>query len=484
MSPTETTARTTWARKEAVDPGAVPKLGMATVDGMPAGAGAGAVDGGVGGVVTGAGQGLHGGAVVVVEGFFVVVVVAAFDDTVFAAGATVGSPDVGSPVVDVVASDDDMVVSVVDVVVSVVDVVVSVVDVVVVSFGCGHGGSVVAVVAVDDVDDEAAAAFGFVVVPARASGAAAVAVRATTGSTARTARRRLNTRVEPPTPAAFRIAPVSAQFGMLPVEGREWCIHGCFSRRPSVDKYIVRSAILAPAIKVVRAEARLRTETSWLDSWHCFSYGRHYEPDNTHHGLLVVCNDNRLLGSTGFGAHTHTEMEIVTWVVEGEIEHRDSTGAVHVLRPNVIGRLSAGIGIEHSEMNPAGWAPARAIEMWVPPDRERAVPSSQTADVGEALAGGGLVPVASGLGHEAAVSLNQRQAVLWAGRLAAGEAVLLPDAPHVHVFVACGGGVLDTGGLAGAGQLFEGDSVRLVAAGTPLFTAGRDGAELLVWETG
>jgi redox-sensitive bicupin YhaK (pirin superfamily) len=246
----------------------------------------------------------------------------------------------------------------------------------------------------------------------------------------------------------------------------------------------VRSAILAPAIKVVRAGARLRTETSWLDSWHCFSFGRHYEPDNTHHGLLLVCNDNRLLGSTGFGAHTHAEMEIVTWVVEGEVEHRDSAGGVHLLRPDVVGRLSAGSGIEHSEMNPAGWAPARYIEMWVPPDRERVQPSYETADVGAALADGGLVPVASGLGHEGAVPLHQRQAVLWAGRLAAEEAVLLPDAPHVHVFVVCGGGVLDTGGLAGAGQLFEGDSVRLVAAGTPLFTAARDGAELLVWETG
>jgi redox-sensitive bicupin YhaK (pirin superfamily) len=257
-----------------------------------------------------------------------------------------------------------------------------------------------------------------------------------------------------------------------------------FRRPPAVENYIVRTTILAPAIQVVRAGARLRTETSWLDSWHCFSYGRHYEPENTHHGLLVVCNDNRLLGSTGFGAHTHSEMEIVTWVVEGELEHRDSAGGVHLLRPDVVGRLSAGTGIQHSEMNPAGWAPARYIEMWVPPDRSRVGPSYQTADVGDALAGGGLVPVASGLDHEGAVSLNQFQAVLWAGRLAPGEAVLLPDAPHVHVYVVCGGGVLDTGGLAGTGSLDECDSVRLVAAGTPQFTAGRGGAELLVWETG
>jgi redox-sensitive bicupin YhaK (pirin superfamily) len=245
----------------------------------------------------------------------------------------------------------------------------------------------------------------------------------------------------------------------------------------------VRSAILAPGIKVVRAGARLRTETSWLDSRHCFSYGRHYEPDNTHHGLLVACNDDRLRGSTGFGEHRHEEMEIVTWVVEGEVEHRDGAGA-HVLRPGLVRRLSAGWGFRHSEMNAAGWAPARYVEMWVPPDTGGLEPAVDVADVNPALAAGGLVPVVSGAGHDAPLSLRQSQAVLWAGRPAAGEAVTLPDGPHVHLFVAVGAGVLDTGGLAGAGSLAEGDSVRLVAAGTPVFTADAvTGAEILVWET-
>ena len=248
----------------------------------------------------------------------------------------------------------------------------------------------------------------------------------------------------------------------------------------------MQTMTLAPAIAVLRAKARLRTETSWLDSWHCFSYGRHYEPDNTHHGLLVASNDNLVRGSTGFGEHFHQDMEIVTWVVDGELEHRDcARGATHVLRPGVVQRLSAGAGVRHSEMNPAGWAPARYIEMWVPPDREGLEPGVELADVNDLLAGGGIVPVASGLGHDAAVGLHQAQAVLWAGRLAPDESVMLPDAPHLHVYVVLGGGVLDTGGLAGAGRLEEGDSARLTAAGSPMFTAGAPGgAELLVWETG
>jgi quercetin 2,3-dioxygenase len=248
----------------------------------------------------------------------------------------------------------------------------------------------------------------------------------------------------------------------------------------------MRAITLDPGITVVRAGSRLRTETSWLDSRHCFSYGRHYEPDNTHHGLLLACNDDRVRGSTGFADHHHEEMEIVTWMVEGELEHRDCAGGgTHVLRPGMVRRLSAGRGIRHSEMNPAGWAPARYIEMWVPPDREGLEPGVELADADWALAGDGLVPVASGMGHEGAVTLHQARAVLWAGRLAPGEAVMLPDAPHVHLFVVIGGGVLDTGGLAGAGPLEEGDSVRLTAAGSPVFTARpSDMAEILVWETG
>jgi quercetin 2,3-dioxygenase len=247
----------------------------------------------------------------------------------------------------------------------------------------------------------------------------------------------------------------------------------------------MQTTTLAPAISVVRAKARLRTETSWLDSRHCFSYGRHYDPDNTHHGLLVVCNDDRLRGSTGFGEHAHRDMEIVTWMVEGELEHRDCAGAgTNVLRPGMVRRLSAGAGVRHSDMNPAGWVPARYIEMWIPPDREGLEPSLELADVNEALADGGLVAVASGLDHPGTVHLHQPQAVLWAGRLIPGETVMLPDAAHVHVFVVLGGGLLDTGSLAGTGKIFEGDSVRLTAAGSPTFTAGPDGAELLVWETG
>lgn len=79
-------------------------------------------------------------------------------------------------------------------------------------------------------------------------------------------------------------------------------------------------------VSIRRAKDRFHTRMDWLDSWHSFSFGSHYSPDNTHHGLLLVSNDDIILPGTGFMTHPHQDMEIVTWVLEGEIEHRDSEG--------------------------------------------------------------------------------------------------------------------------------------------------------------
>src|SRR5512144_1731410 len=117
--------------------------------------------------------------------------------------------------------------------------------------------------------------------------------------------------------------------------------------------------------------------------------------------------------------------------------------------------------------------------MWVLPDTERVDPGYEQLDINGELARGGLVPVASGRGHDAAISIRQRDAVLWAGRLQPGEAVAVPDARWAHVFVARG-----SAELKGAGALEEGDAVRLTGAGSPRLVAGDAGAEVLVWQMG
>ena len=235
----------------------------------------------------------------------------------------------------------------------------------------------------------------------------------------------------------------------------------------------------ASSIDVRRSHERFHTRAGWLDSKHSFSFGRHHDPTNTHHGQLLVLNDDRVAAGTGFETHPHRDMEIVTWVLSGELEHKDSQGNRGMIYPGLAQRMTAGTGIWHSEKNLSAVDDVHFVQMWVIPDTESATAGYQQLDINAELDRGGLVPVASGRGHDAAISIRQREAVLWAGRLAEGESVTLPDAPSAHLFVARGAVELD-----GAGSLAEGDAVRLTAAGAPRLAAGPGGAEVLVWETG
>lgn len=230
-------------------------------------------------------------------------------------------------------------------------------------------------------------------------------------------------------------------------------------------------------IDVRRASERFATRIAWLDSKHSFSFGRHYDPHNVGHGLLLVNNDDVVRAGTGFDTHPHRDMEIVTWVLSGELEHKDSERNRGIIYPGLAQRMSAGTGIWHSEMNPSGEADVHFVQMWVVPDTESVRPTYEQLDINDQLAKGGLVPVASGQGHDAAIAVRQRGAVLWAGRLQPGESVAVPDGRFAHVFVPVGSATLE-----GAGGLATGDAVRLTAAGSPVLTAGPEGAEVLVWQ--
>jgi quercetin 2,3-dioxygenase len=231
-------------------------------------------------------------------------------------------------------------------------------------------------------------------------------------------------------------------------------------------------------IDIRRAEERFATEIDWLDSKHSFSFGPHFDPTNTRHGLLLVSNDDVVRAGTGFDTHPHRDMEIVTWVLSGELEHKDSERNRGIIYPGLAQRMSAGRGIWHSEFNASADTDVHFVQMWVPPDTESIDPGYQQVDVNDELAKGGLVPIASGKGHDTAISIRQRDAVLWGGRLHAGETVTIPDDRHVHVFVPIG-----TAELEQAGGLDTGDAVRLTDAGTLELTAGPDGAEVLIWAT-
>ncbi|MEO6125116.1 MAG: pirin family protein [Ilumatobacteraceae bacterium] len=235
-------------------------------------------------------------------------------------------------------------------------------------------------------------------------------------------------------------------------------------------------------IAIKKPQDRFHTKISWLDSKHSFNFGEHYSPDSTGHGLLLVNNDDIVAPGVGFGTHGHRDMEIVTWVLSGTLAHEDSAGNSGKLYRGLAQRMSAGSGIRHSEMNPDPDVPSHFIQMWVLPDTAGVTPGYEQLDVNEQLDHGGLVPIASGKGHEHAVSIHQKDAVLWGARLAAGESVTLPEDNHVHAFVALGAATLKTGEETGE-QLAQGAAARLTNAGPLTITADSDGTELLIWAT-
>lgn len=229
--------------------------------------------------------------------------------------------------------------------------------------------------------------------------------------------------------------------------------------------------------EIRRAADRAVTTTSWLRSRHSFSFGDHYDPDNTHHGLLLVNNDDIVEPGSGFDTHPHRDMEIVTWVLQGELTHQDSAGNRGVIYPGLAQRMSAGRGILHSEKNESSTDPVHFVQMWVIPDETGISPSYQQHEVGPDLMDGGLVTIASGIpGHEAAITLHNRNAALHCARLRPGDSVNLPRAPYLHLFLPRGRASVEE-----IGELEAGDAIRFTDADGQRLTASEP-TELLVWE--
>jgi quercetin 2,3-dioxygenase len=233
--------------------------------------------------------------------------------------------------------------------------------------------------------------------------------------------------------------------------------------------------MMAPVIDVRRAAERFTTRTAWLTSRHSFSFGPHYDPANVGYAVLVAHNDDVVAVDSGYDIHPHADTEIVTWVLEGSLVHRDSVGGSHVLGPGAVQVLSAGTGVLHSERNDAPGAAraTRFVQMWVRPDESGLTPRYEQREAPEDT---GLVPLVSGVtGPAAPLRIHSRGAALYVARLHAARAVVLPDTAHLHVFVARGAVELE-----GAGGLGEGDAARLTGAGGPSLTAVGP-AEVLVW---
>ena len=210
------------------------------------------------------------------------------------------------------------------------------------------------------------------------------------------------------------------------------------------------------------SNARGHANHGWLDSYHTFSFANYYDP--THMGVsnLRVINDDTVMPGQGFGTHGHQDMEIVSYVLDGALEHKDSMGNGSLIRPGDIQRMSAGTGVRHSEYNPSPTEPVHFLQIWLVPNRAGVQPGYDQKHFPLAERRGRLVLLVSPDGRDGSLSAHQ-DSLLYGTLLEAGEAVEHPLAPgrraYVHVArgqVAVNGTPLGSGDgatLEGVGQV-------------------------------
>jgi redox-sensitive bicupin YhaK (pirin superfamily) len=175
-------------------------------------------------------------------------------------------------------------------------------------------------------------------------------------------------------------------------------------------------------IQVRPANERGHANHGWLDTYHTFSFANYYDPRYMGFRGLRVINDDRVAPGSGFPTHPHRDMEIVSYVVEGALEHRDSMGNGSVIRPGDVQRMSAGSGITHSEFNPSGEEPMRLLQIWIEPGETGIEPSYEQKHFPEEDRRGRLRLVASPVGGDGAVKLNT-DARIYAGLLGPDDRV-------------------------------------------------------------
>ncbi|MCF8611547.1 pirin family protein [Gordonia sp. HY285] len=241
-------------------------------------------------------------------------------------------------------------------------------------------------------------------------------------------------------------------------------------------------------ITVISSADRHHWANEWLTSRQSFPATGNYDLFGNAHGVLVVHNDDVVDPGEGLDAHHHENMEILTWVLDGAVTHRDSVGNITTLQAGTLGAMSAGTGITHGEANASTRAerrPLRVVQMWVAPHTDGLPPRQSEHRFDDALDAGQPVVVASGRPeHEGsgAAPIANRFAALHIARPLAGTTIALPAAPFGHLYVARGSATVDVDGEHHA--LREGDAVRLTDSGDVQVTAADDGTrpEILYWE--
>jgi quercetin 2,3-dioxygenase len=228
--------------------------------------------------------------------------------------------------------------------------------------------------------------------------------------------------------------------------------------------------------EIRRANERGAADFGWLDSRHSFSFGKYFDPAHMGFGPLRVINEDRVAPGGGFPPHPHKDMEIISYVLDGALAHKDSTGAGSIVRAGDVQRMTAGTGVRHSEYNASDRSPAHFLQIWILPEREGLAPGYEQKCFSPQDKRGRLRLIASKDGRDGALTIH-RDVDLYATRLATGESVTHQLAPGRGAWVQLARGKITVNGE----QLECGDGIALSETDA-LRLEARDEAEALVFD--
>ena len=229
-------------------------------------------------------------------------------------------------------------------------------------------------------------------------------------------------------------------------------------------------------IEIRRGGDRGFADHGWLQSYHSFSFADYFDPRHVQFGPLRVINEDRVVPGSGFGTHGHRDMEIISYVLEGELAHRDSTGSSSTIRPGDVQRMSAGRGVLHSEFNGSHSQPVHFLQVWILPDVTGIAPEYEEKRFGPEEKRGRLRLIASPTGEQGSVTIHQ-DARVYAGLFDGAEQAALDVAAARRVYLHVARGTITANGQA----LVAGDALKL--SGEPrLELANGSGAEVLVFD--
>lgn len=210
------------------------------------------------------------------------------------------------------------------------------------------------------------------------------------------------------------------------------------------------------SFKIHAREARGRTKTGWLDSYHTFSFGDFRDPTRMGFRSLRVINEDFVIPGAGFPTHPHNDMEIITYILNGQLAHKDSMGNGSVIGPGEIQKMSAGTGITHSEFNPSNDNPVHLLQIWIRPDAKGLEPGYEQIRVDERNAREGWILVGDRHASDKVVSIHQ-DVRLFLARLPEGQEISYRFAPGRHGFLQLAKGLL----ALNSGEIRQGDGLEI-----------------------